>query len=435
MEKIEEALRRFPVARAAGDCFQRAQRSDVGDRRRAILTSGRLKRRCSLLMERGGWSNPSPTLLPKQSGREQMAAAFPAPDANTIWPRNRCAKCASFPWRLFPITWKRSAEIDHEAREEARRLGITQFEMSAGLNDSPKFISALAQIVLQALGESAFSPFQRIHAESRRQLAAPEYRWRLRVWTRSYDSYQSSRRRLMAEPEAGKVQPESGERRNPQPRAAVDATKYVGTPAVGTSKAAARRAVVGTVPSNTEIDRRRRRLVWIVVTGISDRMVPGILPFLSSAHSFRTQHRFQDRLSLGVRARRRYQVPAEISHLGRSHAGPRVRDLRALHASWAARRTGSPARTSSSARAMAAATTAKASISKDRRRGPWTARTWNLAPDGQIMVDTSRLYQWPKGQPTQVQRSGSVFDGSVNTADAKRLSDCRRVTFDQDSYG
>jgi len=45
-------------------------------------------------------------------------------------------------------------EIDHEAREEVRRLGIAQFEMSAGLNDSPKFIQALGQIVLQAMGET-----------------------------------------------------------------------------------------------------------------------------------------------------------------------------------------------------------------------------------------------------------------------------------------
>ena len=44
-------------------------------------------------------------------------------------------------------------EIDHEMREEARRLGIAQFEMSAGLNDSPKFISALAEFVQEALGE------------------------------------------------------------------------------------------------------------------------------------------------------------------------------------------------------------------------------------------------------------------------------------------
>ena len=32
-----------------------------------------------------------------------------------------------------------------------------------------------------------------------------------------------------------------------------------------------------------------------------------------------------------------------------------------------------------------------------------------IAPDGQILVDVSKLYQWPKGQPSAVQRSGSVF--------------------------
>ena len=45
-------------------------------------------------------------------------------------------------------------EIDHEARELARRLGFTQFEMSAGLNDSPKFVEALAQIVEHRLGRT-----------------------------------------------------------------------------------------------------------------------------------------------------------------------------------------------------------------------------------------------------------------------------------------
>ena len=42
-------------------------------------------------------------------------------------------------------------EIDHEARYLAGQLGFTQFEMSAGLNDSPKFISALSELVLEAL--------------------------------------------------------------------------------------------------------------------------------------------------------------------------------------------------------------------------------------------------------------------------------------------
>jgi ferrochelatase len=43
-------------------------------------------------------------------------------------------------------------EIDHEAREEAIALGIKQFEMTAGLNDSPTFVAALADLVENALG-------------------------------------------------------------------------------------------------------------------------------------------------------------------------------------------------------------------------------------------------------------------------------------------
>ena len=42
-------------------------------------------------------------------------------------------------------------EIDHEAREQARKLGIERFEMSSGLNDAPTFIAALAELVTDAL--------------------------------------------------------------------------------------------------------------------------------------------------------------------------------------------------------------------------------------------------------------------------------------------
>ena len=44
-----------------------------------------------------------------------------------------------------------------------------------------------------------------------------------------------------------------------------DATKYVGTPAVGTSKAAAAGGLATVGPDDTEISRRRRRLVWSCV--------------------------------------------------------------------------------------------------------------------------------------------------------------------------
>jgi len=69
----------------------------------------------------------------------------------------------------------------------------------------------------------------------------------------------------MAEPEGGKPTP-NPEATKPAAAGTVDATKYVGTPAVGTSKAAAAGGLASTGPTNTDIDRRRRRLVWTGVT-------------------------------------------------------------------------------------------------------------------------------------------------------------------------
>src|SRR5271165_5754551 len=70
----------------------------------------------------------------------------------------------------------------------------------------------------------------------------------------------------MAEPEGGGKPSPNPETAKPAAAGAVDATKYVGTPAVGTSKAAASAGLSSTGPSNTDIDRRRRRLVWVAVT-------------------------------------------------------------------------------------------------------------------------------------------------------------------------
>ena len=58
-------------------------------------------------------------------------------------------------------------EIDHEAREEAAELGLGQFEMTAGLNDSPKFIEALAHLVMKATMRESFS------LPTRENVAAP----------------------------------------------------------------------------------------------------------------------------------------------------------------------------------------------------------------------------------------------------------------------
>ena len=44
------------------------------------------------------------------------------------------------------------SEIDMEVRKEALQAGVRQFEMMPGLNDSPRFISALADLVRETVG-------------------------------------------------------------------------------------------------------------------------------------------------------------------------------------------------------------------------------------------------------------------------------------------
>src|SRR5260370_26728036 len=51
------------------------------------------------------------------------------------------------------------------------------------------------------------------------------------------------------------------------PVGADDAASYVGTPAVGTSKAAAAAGVATVGPKDDQVNRRRRRLVWGAITG------------------------------------------------------------------------------------------------------------------------------------------------------------------------
>ena len=55
-------------------------------------------------------------------------------------------------------------EIDHEARKEASALGIQQFEMTSGLNDSPAFIAALAALVKNAIAADEISESERLVA-------------------------------------------------------------------------------------------------------------------------------------------------------------------------------------------------------------------------------------------------------------------------------
>ncbi len=49
-------------------------------------------------------------------------------------------------------------EINIEAREEATKLGIEKFRMMPAVGDSPLFIAALKDLVLQAVGIEPETP-------------------------------------------------------------------------------------------------------------------------------------------------------------------------------------------------------------------------------------------------------------------------------------
>jgi ferrochelatase len=125
-----------------------------------------------LLMERGGWSNPHRLCYQSKVGASRWLQPSLHQTLRQLSSEHVREVC------VVPIAFvsdhvETLAEIDHEAREEAQHLGITQFEMSAGLNDSPKFIHALAQIVQDVLAEPAR---ERIPTRTNgRQLAAPQY--------------------------------------------------------------------------------------------------------------------------------------------------------------------------------------------------------------------------------------------------------------------
>lgn len=49
-------------------------------------------------------------------------------------------------------------ELDLDARAGAKELGIRQFELMPALNDSPRFIEALGDLVLKAVGAGVPEP-------------------------------------------------------------------------------------------------------------------------------------------------------------------------------------------------------------------------------------------------------------------------------------
>jgi len=148
-EKINEALARFATPQRADLVFS-AHSVPV-----AVIENGdpyqqQIEETVELLMQVGGWANRHHVCYQSKIG----ASKWLQPSLrNTL---RGLAASGSREVCVVPISFvsdhvETLGEIDHEAREEAYKLGITQFAMTEGLNNSPAFIAALADLVKQAV--------------------------------------------------------------------------------------------------------------------------------------------------------------------------------------------------------------------------------------------------------------------------------------------
>src|ERR1700686_154429 len=116
VERIDEALARFPDPQAVPLVFS-AHGVPVSVIEKGDPYQQHIEETVGLVMEQGGWCNDHRLCYQSKVGASR---------------------------------WLEPA-LHQTLREEARLLGIERFEMTRGLNDSPKFIQALAALVLAAI--------------------------------------------------------------------------------------------------------------------------------------------------------------------------------------------------------------------------------------------------------------------------------------------
>jgi ferrochelatase len=153
VQKVDEALGRFPVPERAEIVFS-AHSVPMSVIEKGDPYQRQIEETVDLLMERGQWRNRHRLCYQSKVGASKWLQPTLRSTLQSL-SSDQVREVCVVPVAFVSDHVETLGEIDHEAREMARRLGITQFEMSAGLNDSPKFIRALGEIVEETLARSS----------------------------------------------------------------------------------------------------------------------------------------------------------------------------------------------------------------------------------------------------------------------------------------
>src|SRR5258707_8085698 len=191
-------------------------------------------------------------------------------------------------------------------------------------------------------------------------------------------------------------------------RGGAQATSYVGSPAVGTSKAATAAGIAAIGPDDSQISARRRRLVGCGVTGF---LAPWFIAFLRfflprtlfepptvfkigypSEYALGVDPKWQQKYRIWVDRTpdRVFVIYARCTHLGCTP------DWKASENKFKCPCHGS-------------GYDSEGVNFEGPAPRPMDRAHVELAPDGQIIVDTSRLYHWPKGQPNKFDDPGAFL--------------------------
>jgi ferrochelatase len=148
-EKIDEALARLPRPQHAEIVFS------AHSVPQSVIDQGdpyqrQIEETVELLMQHGHWRNPYRLCYQSKVG----ASKWLQPSLHATL--HELAGSGAREVCVVPVSFvsdhvETLGEIDHVARAEALTLGIEHFEMTGGLNDSPTFIAALADLVCRAV--------------------------------------------------------------------------------------------------------------------------------------------------------------------------------------------------------------------------------------------------------------------------------------------
>ncbi len=144
-ERVEEALARFPDPNDVVLVFS-AHSVPITVIEQGDPYQRQIEETVSLVMRHGGWLNVHRLCYQSKVGASKWLQPSLRGTIRELGASGIKDVC------VVPISFvsdhvETLGEIDHEARELATEVGITRFEMTEGLNDSPLFIGALAQLV------------------------------------------------------------------------------------------------------------------------------------------------------------------------------------------------------------------------------------------------------------------------------------------------